>query len=121
MPDVKRSWLVRYGIAVEMVAAAFLITSTFTLLHARDPFAFFYLAVVISALYGGRRAGLLAMALSVIAIGYFLRLSSSSLSIGLQGALLICVFVFVSIVLTWLTEKVKRAEVSARLSNTQLT
>lgn len=121
MPDVKRSWLFRYGIAVVTVGLALITTSTFALLYTRAPFALFYIAVVISTLYGGRGVGLLATALSAVASAYFVLLPNHSLVLGIEGIFLLGIFVFVSLVIGSLTEKVKRAEVSTRQSNAQLT
>lgn len=120
MLDVNRSSLFRYGIAIVTAGLALLLTSMFTTLHTRVQFALFYLAVLISNLYGGRRAGLLATVLSAIASVYLLLLPSNTLAITLEGVLFVSIFVVVSLLLGWLTEKLKSAQVFAQESKAQL-
>ena len=60
----------RYGLAVVAVGAALLITTT--LEKYTDITPLFYAAVVVSAWFGGRGPGLLAVVLSALAIDYFL-------------------------------------------------
>jgi PAS domain S-box-containing protein len=66
------SFLRRYGSAVIAVAAALLLKLLLASLIAREsPFTFFLVAVIVSAYYGGVRAGLLATALAVPVIDFF--------------------------------------------------
>jgi PAS domain S-box-containing protein len=116
-----KSWLFRYGLAVITVGLAFLVTASFSTLLSSVPFALFYVAVVVSTLYGGRGAGLLATALSALASAYLILPPSHILTTGVEATLLVGVFVFVSLVISWLMEKGKRAEVAAERSNAQLT
>ena len=118
--DKKRSWVVRYGIAAATVSLALIITTFLAPLYTRVPFALFYVAVVVSTLYGGRWAGLLATAVSALLGAYFFMPPIYTFAIELEGVLLVSTFFFVSLVVSWLTEKVKRAEVTARLSSAQL-
>ncbi|HEX8844508.1 MAG TPA: PAS domain S-box protein [Pyrinomonadaceae bacterium] len=120
MPQVKPSPLLRYGFAVLMVALAAFLTWFFPLLGNRIPFALFYAAVMVSAWYGGREAGLLSVALSALSSAYLFLSPSHSLAIGGEGVLLLSVFILVSLVIVWLTEKVKRAELKARTSQEEL-
>jgi PAS domain S-box-containing protein len=116
-----KNWVLRYGLTVVTVGLAFLLTASLTKFSSSVPFALFYVAVVVSTLYGGRGAGLLATALSALASAYLILPPTHLLTTGVEATLLVGVFVFVSLVISWLMEKTKRAEVSAQLSNAQLT
>ncbi|MBC7911233.1 MAG: PAS domain S-box protein [Pyrinomonadaceae bacterium] len=120
MSQVKHSPMMRYGFAVLAVAVALLLTLLILPLSARTPFALFYIAVMLSAVYGGRGAGLLATALSVLTTAYFILPPKYSLKVGFEGVFMLAVFIFVALVISSLTEKVVGAEKSARLSGTQL-
>ena len=121
MSDVMRTSFVRYGSAVLMVGLALLVTTSVTLLESRTPFALFYIAVVVSALFGGRGPGLIATALSALGVTYFILLPSYSSPVIKETAILVSVFVFVSLVISWMMERVRRAEIAALATNTQLT
>ncbi|HUQ33553.1 MAG TPA: PAS domain S-box protein, partial [Pyrinomonadaceae bacterium] len=120
MPQVKRSPFMRYGFAVAVVALAAAITWWFPLLGSRIPFALFYAAVTLSTWYGGKWPGLLSTALSAILSGLLFLPHTSSIAIGLEGTLLLGVFLCVSLVITYLTEKAQRAEGKERASRDQL-
>jgi PAS domain S-box-containing protein len=120
MPQVKRSAFMRYGFSVLAVALAAAITWWFPLLSSRIPFALFYAAVTLSTWYGGKWPGLLSTALSAILSGLLFLPLTLSVAIGLEGALLLGVFLCVSLVITYLTEKAQRAEGKERTSREQL-
>jgi PAS domain S-box-containing protein len=119
MPQVKRSALMRYGFAVLVVALAAVLTWWFPLLGERIPFALFYGAVMLSTWYGGRWPGLLTTALSAVLIA-LLFLPPAFSAIDLDGILLLGVFLLVSWVINYLTEKAQRAEAQASESREQL-
>ncbi|HEX8633634.1 MAG TPA: PAS domain-containing protein, partial [Pyrinomonadaceae bacterium] len=110
MLNLTRSSWGRYLIAVLTVAASVL--STFALWPFNQPvrLAFFYAAVVISAIYGGRRAGLLAIALAVCASGYFFFAPSYSFNIGATAYIQLSVFVAVTLLIVFVIDRGKRAE-----------
>jgi PAS domain S-box-containing protein len=120
MPPLKRSPLMRYGFAVLMVALAATLTWVFPLLGTRIPFALFYAAVMLSTWYGGRWPGLLATALSALLSALLFLPPILSIAIGLEEVLLLSVFIFVSLVITYLTERAQRAETGERASREQL-
>jgi PAS domain S-box-containing protein len=110
----------RYGFAVLMVALAAAITWVFPLLGSRIPFALFYAAVILSTWYGGKNPGLLTTALSALVSAYLFLGVPYSLSRTLEEALLLGVFLLVSLVITFLTERAQRAESKERASREQL-
>lgn len=120
MPQVNRSPLLRYGLAVLTVSLAVLLTSIIASLYTRTPFALFFIAIMVSTLYGGRGAGLLATALSAIATAYFILPPVLSVAIGIEEAFMLAVFIFVALVISSLTERSRLAETSARATQEQL-
>jgi PAS domain S-box-containing protein len=120
MSPLRRSTLTRYGMAVLAVALAAIITWAFPLLGTRTPFALFYAAVILSTWYGGKRPGVLTTALSALVSAYLFLGVPHSLSRGLEEALLLGVFLLVSLVIIYLTEKAQRAESKERASREQL-
>jgi PAS domain S-box-containing protein len=120
MPQVRRSSVGRYGFAILVVAVATLITWAFPLLGQRIPFALFYAAVIVSTWYGGKWPGLLTTALSALLSGFLFLPDTPTHRIGLEGVLLLSVFLFVSLVIVYLTEKAQRAEMRERTSREQL-
>ena len=71
-PHVNARWQMRYGVACVLVLAAFLLRLTvFAGLETRIPFAFFLLAVMVVAWYGGLGPGLFATAAGLLLGGYF--------------------------------------------------
>jgi PAS domain S-box-containing protein len=120
MSQVKRSAFTRYGFAVLVVALATALTWWFPLLGNRIPFALFYAAVMLSTWYGGRWPGLLTTALSAVLSGLLFLLPRFSVAIGLEGILLLGVFLLVSWVISYLTEKAQHAEMRASASGEQL-
>jgi diguanylate cyclase (GGDEF)-like protein len=88
---------------------ALLLTLLLWPLMENSIFILFVSAVAISALYGGLGAGLVATLLSALASALFLPLEYSLL-ISLEGALLLSVFVLVGLMVSWLTQRRRRAE-----------
>lgn len=71
-PHVDASWQMRYGVACVLVLAAFLLRLTlFGSLDTRLPFAFFYVAVMIAAWYGGLGPGLFVIGAALLLAGLF--------------------------------------------------
>jgi K+-sensing histidine kinase KdpD len=72
VPHVDARWPMRYGVACVLVLAAFLLRLTiFGGLDTRLPFAFFLVAVMVVAWYGGLGPGLFATAAGLLLGGYF--------------------------------------------------
>jgi PAS domain S-box-containing protein len=120
MPQVTRSPLTRYGFSILMVALAALVTWFIPLLSERVPFALFYAAVIMSTWYGGKWPGLFTIALSALTSAYLFLPPASSLRIGVEEALLLGVFIFVSLVINYLMERAQRAEMNESESREQL-
>src|SRR5215471_12509167 len=72
-PTKNRSWLTAYGVAVlTTVAATLLRMALIPLIGEHDiPFITYFPAVLISAWYGGFRAGLMSLLISTAAAGFF--------------------------------------------------
>lgn len=120
MTQVRRSPLIRYGFAALAVALATVITWAFPLLGQRIPFALFYAAVMFATWYGGKMPGLFATALSTILSGFLFLPPVVSFRLGVEDTLLLSVFITVSLVIIYLTEKALRAEIRERASREQL-
>ncbi|MCA1564274.1 MAG: PAS domain S-box protein [Acidobacteria bacterium] len=99
-----------YLIAVLTVAASVL--GTFALIPLNQPvrLAFFYAAVVVSTIYGGLRSGLFAIALSVVSSGYFFFAPFNSFRLGAISTIQLSVFVAVTLLITFMIDRGKRAE-----------
>ena len=109
MPGIESSQLdrpaVRAGLAVVIVAAAFLPRQIFMVRFGIElqPFITFYPAVMIAAMLCGFRAGLLATALSAFLVDYWMfppigRLAITNASQAISLAIFICMGVFMSAV-----------------------
>ncbi|HZH32905.1 MAG TPA: PAS domain S-box protein [Pyrinomonadaceae bacterium] len=116
MLNVTRSTWGDYLLAVLAVSGALLITFALLPFSLSIPFAFFFVAVLIATLYGGFRSGLLAIVLSVIASGTFILPPTYSLKLGLAGLMQLSVFVGISLVIAFLTERGRAAEGDLRVS-----
>ncbi len=120
MWQVNSSPVLRYSFAVLTVALATVVTSLIHSLYTRTPFALYFIAVMVTTLYCGRGAGLAATALSALASAYFVIPPFYSLAIGFEGVLMLASFVFVALVISSLTERLRRARATARQSNLHL-
>ena len=116
MPQMTRSIVLRYGLALLSVVLAVILTLPLGQLAGRMPFALFFAAVTLSAWYGGYGPGLLATALSALASAYFFLPPEYSLSIGLTGGLQLAVFLTVALFINLLAAARTRAEDEVRES-----
>jgi PAS domain S-box-containing protein len=116
MSNLTRSTWGRYALAVVAVAVALAVTFALLPFSRNIPFAFFFVAVVATTLYGGLRSGLVAIALSVLASGFFILPPRYSLGVGVEGWLQLSVFVGVSLAIAFLTERGSEAEGHLRVS-----
>lgn len=97
--------LLHYGVALLSVALAVGTNLQFSPYLAPTPTPPFFAAVMVSAWYGGLRPGLLATALSTLAINYFFIEPSYSLNIPNLGTLVqLGVFVMAAILINSLNE-----------------
>ena len=123
LPSEKKSYRVYYreATAVAVVFAAAALRLVFLSdLGMQAPYLTFYPAVMLAALYGGLRSGLLATALSAILVDYFW--------IGPAGPLIIAqpadwlrliTFVLSGVMIAWITEAMHRARARAVVAETQ--
>jgi PAS domain S-box-containing protein len=116
MLNVTRSVWSHYLLAVVVVGMALLATLALAPLNQPVRVAFFYVAVVVSAFYGGLRVGIFAIILSALVAGYFIFPPAYSLNIGLNGFLQLGIFMAVALTITLLAEKGKRAESHLQVS-----
>jgi PAS domain S-box-containing protein len=93
----------RYGLAVLVTAFAFALTLSFHSLFTRNTFALFYVAVLLSAYYGGLGPAVVAMALSVLGNAYFLFGSLTLFALTPQDWPSVMLFVIVSLCIGLLT------------------
>ncbi len=110
----------RYATPFVTAAAA---SSIASLLPSRfDPshFTLYFLAVMLSAWYGGFGAGLLSTVLSALALDYFFISPIYSIELDAHALVRLCVFVLVSIVTSILTNARRRAEADLRQAHAEL-
>jgi signal transduction histidine kinase len=115
-----RPLVCRYATPFVTVAAASLLAS---LLPSRvDPshFTLYFLAVMLSAWYGGFGAGLLSTVLSALALDYFFISPIYSIELDAHAFVRLCVFLTVSVVTNILTNARRRAEADLRKAHAEL-
>jgi two-component system, LuxR family, sensor kinase FixL len=108
----------RYGLAVVTVAVALILTKS--LEYYTDITPLFYAAIVISAWFGGRGPGLLAVALSTVAIDYYLVEPLYTLSLGAKRISFLVVFGFLAVVTSWMSSKRRQSEEALRQARDEL-
>lgn len=108
----------RFGLAVGTVVAALLITTS--LQEYTDITPLFYAAIVVSAWFGGRGPGLLAVVLSELAIDYYLVAPFYSLGLGLKPISFLVVFGILALLTSWMSTKRKDAEAALRQARDEL-
>ncbi|HEX5081807.1 MAG TPA: ATP-binding protein [Blastocatellia bacterium] len=111
-----QSPLSRYGMAIVAVVSALILTLALGTSALLQPSLLFLVAVMISAWYGGVRAGLLSVALSALAIGYFFLPPVYSLMAGLSDTLRIILFGVVAGPISLIISARKRFEERLRKS-----
>jgi PAS domain S-box-containing protein len=98
---------------------AIALLNTWLLYQVLSPaiFALFYGAVALSSWYGGMKPGLLATALSTVAINYFFMAPQGSLAMtGVSTLVRLGVFLFVTLVITSLSAESRAAKERAEVS-----
>jgi signal transduction histidine kinase len=98
--------------------AALLITTS--LQEYTDITPLFYAAIVLSAWFGGRGPGLLAVVLSELAIDYYLVAPYYSLGLGLKPISFLIVFGILALLTSWMSTKRKEAEAALRQARDEL-
>jgi PAS domain S-box-containing protein len=120
MTQVKRSTLARYGLPALLVVLAATITWLVPGMGQRVPFALFYVPVIIAALYGGRGPALLAVALSLVAGAYLFLPPAYTFHIDIDGLIRLLTFFLITLMLSLVIERIRRAEAQAEESREQL-
>jgi signal transduction histidine kinase len=106
-----------YALAIVLVALALALSM---LLRPVLPFAPFLGAVLASAWFGGGRAGLLALVLSIAAIGFLVR--PPTFGVWISGAILprIVAFAIAALMLIWAAARVRTTERALRAANEEI-
>ncbi|HYH85521.1 MAG TPA: DUF4118 domain-containing protein, partial [Pyrinomonadaceae bacterium] len=123
-PSWNESVWARYALSVASVLAAtllmFALYAVFRLEWGSVPFIFYFGAVMLSARFGGRWPGRLAVLLSAVASNHFFLPPFNSSSLSFPGVLQLSVFAIVSLFIVSLTDRSRRAERAARKSRESL-
>jgi len=101
-PSPKRAPLLRYGFTLITISLALLLTLGVPAIRSGTPFVFFFLAVALSAWYGGLRAGLFSIVLGIFSVNFWVFPPSAALSTTLAQAIQTVVFLAVAGVIVWL-------------------
>lgn len=113
---LRRLW--RYGFVVITVAAALVLTVW--LEHYTDITPLFYAAIVVSAWFGGRGPGLLAVVLSELAIDYYFVPPYYSLRLGPKPISFMVVFGVLAVFTSWMSTKRRQAEEGLKQARDEL-
>lgn len=112
-----RSHLAPYIVAVLAVGSAWLLTLLLHSLLTPLISPLFFAAVTVSVWYGGLKPGMLASALSTLAIGYFLIKPSLQLLVGsFETVVQLSVFLLVTILISSLSSKLRTAKKQLEVS-----
>ncbi|HEX8472698.1 MAG TPA: PAS domain S-box protein [Pyrinomonadaceae bacterium] len=114
----------RYGVVVALTVVAIILMALLSGMMgwegSRIPFALFFGVVMYATWYGGRAPGLFSIILSALVAAYFFIVPVHSLRIGFEGWLQVGVFLLVASLISYLTEKSKRAESAAQSNRERL-
>ncbi|HEX7314214.1 MAG TPA: PAS domain S-box protein [Pyrinomonadaceae bacterium] len=114
----------RYALAVAASAAAtlamFALYTSAGFERGTVPFIFYFVAVIVVALYGGRGPVLLTIALSALAANFFFLGPPNALALDFSDSLQTGVFVIVSLFISALADRSARAESRARADRESL-
>jgi C4-dicarboxylate-specific signal transduction histidine kinase len=108
------------GLAIALVSAAWAVSTLLQNRVSAAGFLFFYTAVVLSAWYGGRWGGLLAVILATLTVEYFFMPPLHSLRVDAQSLPLFVEFAASSAVVGWFSAWRKKAEIELRHARDEL-
>ncbi|MEH2445809.1 MAG: PAS domain S-box protein [Nostoc sp.] len=112
-----RSWLLNYSVMILAVIAALLLTRLLVPVFDPSVFTLFYAAVAISAWYGGMGLGVMAIAVSITTVVYFLIEPVYSFDfLSLNVLVRLITFSLVSFLITALSSELRTARLSAETS-----
>jgi PAS domain S-box-containing protein len=122
MPNLKRSWIQRYGFAVLAVAITLLLRLLLKpLLGIESPFLLFFTTVMLSAWYGGMGAGVAATILSACLSDYFfLSPTYSLLRNNLGQNVRLVLFMLEGLSITWVIAQLHAAKLRAEFNQHRL-
>jgi PAS domain S-box-containing protein len=110
----------RDAIAVAFVLSAAAIRLTFlSAMGSHSPYLIFFPAVMLAAIYGGLRAGLLATMLSAIFANYFLIKHAGLTSLEQPDVLALLVFILSGAMTAWVSDAVRLARTRVSEAETQ--
>ncbi len=110
-----------YSVAIGSTAIALFLSLWLEMFLSHTIGAFFYIAIILSASYGGFRAGMVAIVLSTLAIDYFFIPPINQLLIASPGDVLrLSIFLLVALVMNLLTSSFKNSKKQVEQLNQQL-
>lgn len=120
-PRVRRFLLV-YGLPVFTVGTA--VAATLVLISLTNEYRtlslMFFAAIMLTTWYGGRTSGLVATAISLASLGFFLREPFTDYSVARADIALLLVFSILAIVMTYLVDFRRRSEMQLRRAKEEL-
>ena len=108
----------QYALAIVSVGAAVVVAHL--LQGVLDVEPLFFAAVMLSAWFGGKGPGLLAVFLSALAIAYYFLTPIHSFSVSSELLPRLAAFIFSAVLVAWLSTARKRAEVSLRRAHDEM-
>ena len=114
------SAILRFGLAVALVAAALGLTLILQSVVSTAGYLFFYTAVVASTWFGGRWPGALAVTLSALAVAYFFMPPVHSFKMDRQSLPVFIEFAASSVVVGWFSSWRKHAETELQHARDEL-
>jgi len=112
--------LLRFGMAVLLVAASLVLTFLLQSVVSTAGFIFFYTAVVVSAWFGGQWPGWLAVILSTLAVEYFFIPPVHSFGVDRQSIPIFIEFAVSSVIVSWFSSWRKQAETALQHARDEL-
>ena len=110
----------RFGLAVTLVVASLGLTLLLQSVVSTAGFIFFYTAVVVSAWFGGRWPGGLAVILSALAVEYFFMAPIHSFRVNRESLPVFIEFAASSVVVGWFSSWRRQAEAELRYARDEL-
>ncbi|MBD2464775.1 PAS domain S-box protein [Oscillatoria sp. FACHB-1407] len=113
--------LLPYGVAIGSTAIALLLSLWLDAVITRTIGAFFYIAIAISTWYGGRKPGMVAIALSLLALNYYFIPPIHQIQISdLNDVLRLALFLIVALIINLLSVNLQKSRSKVEQLNRQL-
>jgi PAS domain S-box-containing protein len=120
MSQVNRSQLIRYGFSLLLIAMATLVVWLVPVFQTRQPFALYLASIILIGVYTGLAESLMATVLSAFIVAYFFLPPQYTLILGPDGVSRVGSFLFLALLFSFMIQKVKSAETTARLREEQM-